>query len=128
MIIGQIELQKAVYKSLSKSYFVTEIKPSEPTFPFIEIGNIIERDISIKTNKRSAYNITLHTYAKGTDSSESKMLNEYVKKKMLELNGVNGFYLDYVALDTITTLTETETDGTIFHGVLFFDVNLTEKE
>lgn len=127
-MIAQIELQKAIYSTLSELYQVTEIKPTEPIFPFIEIGNIIERDISTKTNTRLAFNITIHTWSKGTDSTESKTLNEYVKKKMLQLSNVNGFYVDYVKLDTITNLTETETDGTIFHGVLFFNANLTEKD
>ena len=126
-MIGQIELQKAIYKALSESYEVTEIKPTEPIFPWIEIGNIIERDISIKTNKRSAFNITIHTFTKGNDSTESKILNEYVKNKMLNLVVTNGFSVDYVTLDTITTLKEVETDGTIFHGVLFFNANLTER-
>lgn len=127
-MIAQIELQKAIYEALSKSYNVTEIKPTEPEFPFIEIGNMIERDISIKTNTRIEFNIALHTWAKGTDSTESKTMNEYVKKKMLQLSNLNGFNIDYVKLDTITNLMETETDGTIFHGVLFFNANLTEKE
>lgn len=125
-MIAQIELQKAIYSTLSESFNVTEIKSTEPVFPFIELGNIIERNVSNAIYRMGTFNVTIHTFSKGYDSTESKTLNEYVKSKMLQLENVNGFNLDYVKLDSITNLNETETDGTVFHGVLFFNVHLTE--
>lgn len=128
-MIASIELQKSIVRQLSQSnYHVTEVKEVNPTFPFIEIGaEVLLDDNAIKTDTRTFHNVTIHTFSKSYDSSQSKTMNHYVKESMLSLS-VDSFNVDIAKLGMMTTQKETESDGTtIFHGVLTFDYELTQK-
>lgn len=127
-MIASIQLQKAIVSELNQSvYKVTETKMTDPIFPFIEIGDeILLDDNNIKTDKRTFHNITIHTFSKGNDSLESKQLNHYVKESLLNLT-VDGFFVDIAKLASLTTQKEYEADGTVFHGILSFEYELTQK-
>lgn len=127
-MIASIELQKAIVSKLNQSvYKVTETKSDKPTFPFIEIGDeVLFDDNNIKTDDRTFHNITIHTFTKGQDSLESKQLNQYVKESLLNLE-VDGFFVDIAKLARLNTLKEYEADGTVFHGILSFEYELTQK-
>ncbi|WP_203246338.1 hypothetical protein [Sporosarcina beigongshangi] len=124
-----IELQKAIYQQLALgSYDVTEIKQTSPVFPFIEIGQEIQRDVNVKSHNRTFHHVTIHTFSKGSDSSVSKVMNQFVKDSILNLKQVDSFQVDFVRLDNLLTLTETEIDTTIWHGILQFEIELTGRK
>lgn len=129
-MIPVIELQKAIYSTLkTPTNRVFELKQVNPTFPFIEIGQIIEFDDSIKTHFRHQFNVTVHTFAKGTSSIESKELNHFVRTQLLDLSLVTGFQIEYVKLSNSTTLIEPSQDGkSIFHGILQFDISIAKPK
>lgn len=125
MANASIELQKSIYSKLNNGvYKVVEIKPKELIFPFIEIGEEIQRDSNTKSNLRTVHNVTIHTWSKGKDSIPSKEMNQFVKESILNLDTVNGFEVDIVTLETMMTLKEQETDSTIFHGVIQIEITL----
>lgn len=126
--IPSIELQKAIYSALSAKYTVVSVKPSNPKFPFVEIGLEIERDESVKSHERSYHHLTVHTWSKSNSATEIKTINHVVKSQIMNLQSVNGFGVDYVKLDNILTLTEPLAETTIWHGVLQFEITLTGKE
>ena len=120
-----IELQKSIYNKLNSGvYEVVEIKPQNLTFPYIEIGEEIQRDSNTKSHLRTVHNVTIHTFSKGNDSIPSKEINHFVKESILNLDNVNGFEVDMVSLDMMMTLKEQETDGTIFHGIIQIQITL----
>lgn len=127
MAIPTIELQKAIFNRLNVNNNVYEIKPTNQPFPYILIGEDITTDNLTKTNKRTKHNITIHTFTKSYDSTESKTLNNFVKESILDGLVVNGFSLDMSTLAMMMTLKEASTDGTIFHGVLQFEITLTQE-
>ena len=120
-MIPIVQLQKALYSTLSESYSVFELKQVNPSFPFIEIGQIIESDDSIKTDHRHQFNVMIHTFSKGSSSLQSKQINNYVKTKIMGLSQVEGFNFEFVKLSNSTTLNEPSQDGKpIFHFRVFF--------
>lgn len=128
-MIPIVELQKVIYSALSESYSVYEIKQMNPLFPFIEIGQIIETDDSIKTDHRHQFNVMIHTFSKGSSSLQSKQLNNYVKTKIMGLSHVESFHLEFIKLNNSTTLNESSADGKpIFHGILQFDISIAKPK
>lgn len=129
-MIPVVELQKAIYSSLkTPTNRVFDLKQVNPIFPFIEIGQIIEFDESIKTHDRHQFNITVHTFTKGTSSIESKELNHFVRTQLLDLSLVTGFEIEYVKLLNSTTLIEPSQDGkSIFHGVMYFEISMNRAK
>ena len=127
MAVSSLELQKAVYSTLSSgTYAVYEIIPPNTEFPYIQIGEETLTTNNTKTSKGTIHNITIHTWSKGSSSANSKILNDYVAQTLLNGFTVNGFLLDNITLEMMQTLKETDTDATIFHGVLQFDIKLME--
>lgn len=125
--VSSLELQKAVYSTLSSgTYAVYEIIPPNTEFPYIQIGEETLTTNNTKTSKGTIHNITIHTWSKGSSSANSKILNDYVAQTLLNGFTVNGFLLDNITLEMMQTLKETDTDATIFHGVLQFDIKLME--
>lgn len=128
-MIPIVQVQKALYGALSQAYKVYELKKQNPTFPFIEIGQIIEFDDSIKTHNRHQFNVTIHTFSKGSSSLQSKELNNYVKVQLMDLSQVEGFQMEYVKLSNSTTILEPSQDGkSIFHGILRFDISIVSPK
>ena len=126
MANASIELQKSILNKLDEGvYKVVDIKPKVLPFPFIEIGEEIQRDSDDKTNFRTVHNVTIHTWSKGNSSIQSKEMNQFVKESILKLDTVNGFEIDIVTLEMMMTLKEQETDSTIFHGVIQIEITLT---
>lgn len=128
-MIPILELQKSLFVTLSQNYKVYENKRLNNKMPFIEIGQIIEFDDSIKTHYRHQFNLTIHTFTTGTSSAESKQLNHYVKTKLLDLSNVTGFQIEYVKHLNATTLIEPSQDGkSIFHGILQFEISIAKPK
>lgn len=128
MVIASIELQKAIYSALKNgSYSVFEIAPPNIAFPYITIGEETLTTDDTKTNKRTVHNVTIHTWSEGSSSAEIKVMNHFVLTTILNNLKVNGFYLDMVSLELQTTIKEQDSDSTIFHGVLQFEITLTKK-
>lgn len=126
LAIASVELQKAVYSTLKTgSYSVYEIVPPKTPMPYIEIGEEILTHSNTKTNTRTVHNITIHTWSKGNSSNNSKVMNDFVIKTLLNGFIVNGFSMDMITLEMLTTLKETNSDSTIFHGVLQFEITLS---
>ncbi|MDW0112157.1 hypothetical protein QT711_03100 [Sporosarcina saromensis] len=128
ILIPSVELQKAIIKTLSPHHKVVSVKSDDVTFPFVEIGSEIERDGGTKTHNRSYHHLTIHTWTKSNSPLDSKTLNHSVKHKIMNLQTVEGFYLDFVKLSSVMTMTETEADTTIWHGILQFEIEMTKKE
>lgn len=126
-LIPSVELQKAIYSKLSTAYKVVQIKSANPSFPFIEIGNEVLLDDNTKTEKRTVHNVTIHTYSKSTSSIESKTLNHFVKESILGQLEINGFYVDKAKSKMVTTLTEEDVNSVIWHGVLQFELSISQK-
>lgn len=128
LAIPSIELQKAVFTALSKSgHAVYETAPPNTVMPYITIGEEILTHSNTKTSIRTVHNITIHTWSKGSSSKESKELNEFVMQTILNGFVVSGFDVDMATLEMLTTVKEQATDGTIFHGVIQFEIILTVK-
>ncbi|MCD4839731.1 DUF3168 domain-containing protein [Neobacillus sedimentimangrovi] len=125
MAIASLELQKTVFALLSENYPVYEVVPPNTPMPYITIGEEILTTSNTKTHMRTVHNITIHTWSKGKSSATSKIMNDYVVQTLLKGFLVNGFYLDKITLEMLTTFKEEATDGTIFHGVLQFEIILT---
>lgn len=124
--VASLELQKAVYSTLSSgSYAVYEIIPPNTEFPYIQIGEETLTTSNTKTSKGTIHNITIHTWSKGSSSANSKVLNDYVAQTLLNGLTVSGFFVDKITLEMMQTLKESDTDSTIFHGVIQFDITLT---
>lgn len=129
MAVASLELQKAVFTALSNgSYAVYEVIPPNTQMPYIQIGEETLTHNNTKTSKRTVHNITIHTWSKGSSSSKSKVLNDFVMQTLLDGFEVSGFYLDMITLEMLTTIKEQDTDTTIFHGVLQFEITLTNME
>jgi hypothetical protein len=129
MAISSIELQKSVFSALSKgSYTVYEIVPPNTDMPYITIGDEILTHSKTKTDVSNVHNITIHTWFKGNSSATSKVMNDFAISTVLDGFVVNGFDVDKATLEMLTTLKESATDGTIFHGVIQFEIILTVKE
>ena len=74
-MIASIQLQKALYASLSESYSVYEVVPKEESFPFITFGDVTREENFTKTDKkRFTFTISIHGWSKGTSSIQSKTI------------------------------------------------------
>jgi hypothetical protein len=131
MAIPSLELQKAIYSTLSGSiYKVYEVTPlGSFTSPYISLGEETITTTDTKTDFRYISNYTIHTWSKGASSSPHKALNNFVIDRILRtpLN-VNGFLVQFVSLEMLTTkkeIDETQSQ-TIFHGILQFEITLQE--
>ena len=128
MKISSMELQKAVYKNLSEGeYDVYEVVPPDTAFPYITIGEETVTTANTKTSNRTVHLLTIHTWSKSAGSMQSKFMNAFVMKTLQNKELVlEGFLVDIVSLELLTTYKEQATDNTIFHGVLQFEITLTE--
>ncbi len=131
MAIPSLELQKSIFSTLSGgTYKVYDIAPlGSFTQPFISIGDETITTSFTKTERRWVSNVTIHTFAKGASSASSKTLNNFVIQNMLfKPFNVNGFFVDYISLEMLTTqeeMDETQSQ-TIFHGIIQFEIILQE--
>lgn len=127
-MIPSIELNNSVYETLqSLEADVYEYKPTSPSFPFIEIGAEIELDVDTKTDRRTTHDITIHAFTMEQTPYEIKKLSHEIKNKILKLNDVKGFQVDYVYLTNLLTLSEpNNSNNAIYHAVLQFEIALTK--
>jgi Protein of unknown function (DUF3168) len=129
LAIASIELQKAIYAALNKGeYPVFEVVPPNTKFPYIALGEEVVTDSDTKTNKRTVHNFTIHTWSKGSSSTESKVINDIVKQSLLDGISVNGFSMDLITLEMLTAMKEQGADGTVFHGVHQYEITLTMED
>lgn len=129
MPIASIELQKSLFSSLSSGYKVYEIVPSYADMPYITIDNETILTDDTKTNRRYTITKTISTWSEGSSSSQSKAMNDFVIKQLLQTDlVVNGFFVDFVSLELLTT--QVEKDETIheniFRGILQIEFTLME--
>lgn len=126
--ISAIQLQKAIFASLSSVYPVYEVVPKNTKMPYISIGEFQKVPDITKTNKdRYQYTVMLHTWSRGHSSSESKAMNHFTLNQMNNLN-VEGYSVEMVDLTLETTLREEEIESTIFHGALEFQIILSNQK
>ena len=132
MPIPSIELQKTLFSSLSTGgYKVYEIVPSYAKMPYITIDNETILTDDTKTNPRYVITKTISTWSMGSSSSQSKTLNDFVIKKLLRTDlVVNGFFVDFVSLELLTTQVEKDEtiNENIFHGIIQIEFTLMEVE
>lgn len=121
-MIASIQLQKALYASLSESYSVYEVVPKEDDFPFITFGDITRQENFTKTDKkRFTFTILIHGWSKGTSSIQSKTIEEYILNKIENIK-IEGFELEDTSLEMSTTVREKDADGsTIFQSIQEFN-------
>lgn len=128
-MIASIDLQTAVFASLSLGEWqVFESVPPKTSMPYITIGDASQSNDNTKTSKRKVFNLMIHTWSKGTDSTESKMMDNFVQEMLLEQDlMLFNHDLDMVVLNMAIGQKETLTDTNIFHTSLEFEITLTEK-
>ncbi len=128
-MIPSIELNKRIYQVLKElDVDVYDFKPTEPDFPFVEIGAEIELDADTKTDCRTTHDITIHAFTLEETPFEIKQLNHEIKNKIKKLNNVEGFQVDYIHLTNLLTLSEPNNNNSaIYHAVLQFEVALTKN-
>lgn len=128
-MIASIDLQTAVFASLSLGEWqVFESVPPKTIMPYINIGDASQTNDNTKTSKRKVFNLMIHTWSKGTDSTESKMMDNFVQEMLLEKDlMLFNHDLDMVVLTMAIGQKETLTDTNIFHTSLEFEITLTEK-
>ena len=128
-MIPSIQLNKRIYQVLKElDVDVYDFKPTEPDFPFVEIGAEIELDANTKTDCRTTHDITIHAFTMEEAPYEIKQLNHEIKNKIKKLNNVEGFQVDYVHLTNLLTLSEpNNNNNAIYHAVLQFEVALTKN-
>lgn len=131
-LVASVELQKAVYSTLKTgSYPVYEIVPPNTDMPYITLGDENLTFSNTKTNKRTVHNITINTWSQGSSSNESKIMNDYVLQTLINGFTVNGYDMDMITLELLRTIKEQGTESLsqyIFHGVLQFEIILTNME
>lgn len=127
MAIPTVELQKSIYNKLSTNYSVFESKPINQPFPYILIGDDITTNNLTKDKKRTNHNITIHSFTKDKSSLNSKTMNYFIKDSIENGLAVEGFYTGMITLEMMMTLKEEATDGIIYHGVIEYEIGLTEK-
>lgn len=126
MKIASIELQKALYTELSKSYSVLDSVILASTFPCITFGADEITDSSLKVNKITTHNIKLHTWSKSNSSIENKtMIHTLMQLKDKDLI-VDGFKIQSLKVSLTTTLIEPDIDFNIYHGVLEMKIIMEE--
>lgn len=128
-MIAHIDLQTAVFGVLSSdSWKVYETVPPAVKMPYITIGDATQMNDNTKTAKRKTFNLTIHTWSKGTDSTESKLMDEFVQEQLLEKDlKLVSHNLDIAELTMAIGQKELSTDKTIFHTALEFEFQLTEN-
>lgn len=129
-MIAHIDLQTAVFTSLNLgSYNVFETVPAKTKMPYITIGDATQVNDNTKTSKRKVFNIMMHTWSTGTDSTQSKLMDDFVQEQLLNNDLLLVSHdLDMVELSMSVGQKEITTDKTIFHTSLEFEFHLTEKE
>ncbi|MFP3357582.1 DUF3168 domain-containing protein [Planococcus sp. SIMBA_143] len=127
MAIPSFELQKSIYNKLNTDYEVFESKPVNQPFPYILIGEDIITDYKTKDKKRTRHTITIHTFTKDKSSLNSKTMNHFVKESIEEGFTADGFSVGLINLEMMMTQKEELTDGNIYHGILEFEIDMTEK-
>lgn len=128
-MIAHIDLQTAVFSSLaSSSWKVYETVPPATPMPYITIGNATQINDDTKTAKRKTFSLMLHTWSKGTDSTESKLMDAFVQEQLLDNDlQLVSHNLDIAELTMAIGQKELSTDKTIFHTALEFEFQLTEN-
>lgn len=135
MAIRELELQKAVYTNLSTgAYTVLDSPPTEPVLPLITLGDNIVVDSDTKTSDRTVHLVTIHTWSKGNSKAEIYTMNDFVKTAIKDSTlSVTGFNVDNVTTELLTVMKDadytgavyTDIDGVVLHGVLQFNVTLS---
>lgn len=127
-MITSVELQKAIFQSLSTDYSVFEVVPVANSFPYITVGEFTTNENFTKTDiDRFTYYVVLHGWSIGTSSLKAKVIEDYIYKKMKALR-VNGFNVEIVNLTMSQILKEQQTDrNTIFHSVQEFEIVINNK-
>lgn len=128
-MVASIQLQKALYASLSESYPVYEVVPKDCDFPFITFGDVTREENYTKTDqKRFDFSLYIHGWTRGGSSIPSKMMEEYILNKVLDLS-IDRYLLQSVHLDMSTTVREVDVDGsTIFQSIQEFSFTINEKK
>lgn len=126
-MIRAIAIQKAIYEKLSEgTYKVVEVLPRDDSFPFIQIGEDVLMDDDTKTHHRTNHSITLHTWSKSLSSVEAKEMNDYVMNAMRDGFTVEGYTLENIELELLTTVREKGDNYNIFHGIVQYQFTLSE--
>lgn len=126
-MIPAVQLQKALYKSLSQQYRVNEVIPKEPIFPFFSLGQIDRTTNFTKTDRnRYDFAIYIHGWSKGLSSLEIKTMEHYANEQINKID-VEGFIVENVALSLSTTITEKSGENNIFHSVQEFLITINTK-
>jgi len=119
-------LAKGIYSVLT-SYPCYEVVPAEAVFPYILLGeeSIVTSDT--KTYSRTKHLITIHIYSGGTSSLESKQMKAYVQSQIENELAVSGHRIDFLKLVLMDSKKELETDFTIFHWIVEYEITLIKE-
>jgi len=80
-----------------------------------------------KDKNRTVHNLTLHTFTKGSSSTSAKQVNHFVIDKILNELVVGFFDVHLVSLTMLVTQKEVETTEIYHHGILQFQITLSER-
>lgn len=122
---------KGLFNTLTGLVQVYSVRPTKLQFPFIEIGDPVFADVSLKNLKRNTLTLYVHTYTKDTSKLGNAILSQQVMDKLETDLAIEGYSIDLLKLSSFNIKTEEETnqDNTrVFHGVLTYQITITEEK
>lgn len=124
----EIELQKSLFTELSLgSYTVNDGWYKEANLPLINIGEIQVEDGQAKVNEDWLLLVTVHTWSKGTSSTQLKQMNQFVRDAF-ENAGISDYRVSAKLIRTVTMKEPQEDGSLIYHGVTQYRMRILKEE
>lgn len=128
MAIASIELQKAVYSSLSKlTYPVFDALPKDQPMPYILVGeeNLIRN--GTKSSIMTEHILTIHAFSKAEGTKQLKEMVAYIINSLVDTSLiVSDFYVVSQDLQNVINMKELDELEVIQHAVIQIKYTLTE--
>lgn len=128
MAIASIELQKAVYESLSKlSYPVFDALPKNQPMPYILIGEETMLRDDNKSNIISEHTLTIHAFSDAKGTKQVKEMTAYIIDSLVDTDlNVMAFQCVSQKLSNVINLKELDEATVIQHAVIQIKITLAE--
>ena len=119
-------LAKGIYSVLT-SYPCYEIVPEGATLPYILLGEESITTSDTKTYNRTKHLITVHSYSEGTSSLAAKQHRPSVQSPIETELVVGAHRIDFLRMVLMDSKKEIETDYTIFHWIVEYEITLIKE-